>query len=454
MPVFHRWPQLALIARVFTAGMWPKKNIHAGVVDGKDVELPDRTYFSLFGYPVRNTGIEKPALFLLLILILQMIPFPHALTRLLSPDTAHIYEQAYGAAGAEPGWHPFSLDSFLTFSKFLEYSAYFMIYLVVQNGSPSGRYHRTILATFLLSAAFQAGYGLYEFLTNHHYIFFYEKTVNREYATGTFINRNHYAAYLAMAVPLIFGIIAGYFTPLSRKENEPALSKLAIVLKMEGGKILLLLFIFGLIAPAIICSMSRGGILSVFIASFVFLALYVRSNKRASRAPRWLGLLLLGSAIVAIATWEPLHARFEQMSEQFTARRARTVIYADTARIFLSFPLTGAGAGTFMQVFPAHRSFVAYDVYRYAHNDYLQLLAETGIAGLIFIAMLSFAIFSRLARILMRAFGKTSVFQIGSFCSILTLALHSVTEFPLQIPAIVTSATILSVLFMRTPSVK
>jgi len=63
--------------------------------------------------------------------------------------------------------------------------------------SPAGR--RIFLAVFG-AGLFQALYGSYEYLTGHQHIFGYAKRFYTDSATGTYINQNHYAGALELAV--------------------------------------------------------------------------------------------------------------------------------------------------------------------------------------------------------------------------------------------------------------
>lgn len=63
----------------------------------------------------------------------------------------------------------------------------------------------------------------------------------------------------------------------------------------------------------------------------------------------------------------------------------RPLIWKDTLKVIKDYPVTGTGMGTFSYIFPKYRSFRADDKnLKYAHSDYLQLVSETGIFGLVF----------------------------------------------------------------------
>src|SRR4029077_14034256 len=68
-----------------------------------------------------------------------------------------------------------------------------------------------------------------------------------------------------------------------------------------------------------------------------------------------------------------------QSLEVTTGKRAS--MRQDTWRIFLDHRWTGTGLGTIQTVFPAYETLYDGKVVNHSHNDYLEALAETGIAG-------------------------------------------------------------------------
>ena len=144
----------------------------------------------------------------------------------------------------------------------------------------------------------------------------------------------------------------------------------------------------------------------------------------------------------------PLLERFQKITEEVTESGARYQVWKDTVRIFLHFPVAGTGLGTFPEVFPVYRSFATDLIYSRAHNDYLQLLSELGVASL-FLLLFFYLTLVRRIRILFRPpVTRFHLIQMGAFCALVSLGLHSFTDFSIQIPAIaVTGAILCALLF-------
>jgi len=117
---------------------------------------------------------------------------------------------------------------------------------------------RAILWTLAGAGAFQAIYGLAEYFSGHQRIFGYVKTRYTEVATGTFINRNHYAGYLEMTLPLTIALAATAISRL-RGAREDDRGRLAF-------RAALVLIVALTMATALICSRSRMGIASMTVA--------------------------------------------------------------------------------------------------------------------------------------------------------------------------------------------
>ena len=73
--------------------------------------------------------------------------------------------------------------------------------------------------------------------------------------------------------------------------------------------------------------------------------------------------------------------RFEQLAHEGVSRELRVAMDEDTWRIFLDHSWTGTGLGTLIAVYPRYESFYNGTIEDHAHNDFLELLADTGLIG-------------------------------------------------------------------------
>jgi O-antigen ligase len=114
----------------------------------------------------------------------------------------------------------------------------------------------------------------------------------------------------------------------------------------------------------------------------------------------------------------------------------RLKITKDCLRMFAHRPVLGWGLGTFPTVYPSYRSFYTNLFVNEAHNDYAQLLVETGLLG--FGLMLWFLV--RLYRSGWPTsrrweFKWDGAVSLAALLGCTGLLLHSLVDFNLQIPA-------------------
>lgn len=446
-PFFHRRSSLATWIRFATLGRWPKKNPSFAIVeeDGESGPTEVFSYYSLFGYPVRRTGIEKIALSFCLILVFQLVVWPDLLVRLISPNTDRLYQSASQAAGISVFSYPFSLNWFATFSKLLQYVSYFMLYVVTVNVVRTRSFYIILFYSVIASALFQSAYGIYELFSGGQKIFGYKKVYFLNSASGTFINRNHYAVYIGLALPLLMSLIASRFILLQPAKGNVFI-RIIRVLDANKGRIVLPFYFMSVIAAGIAFSLSLTGMIPVLISCAVFIYLYGRIKE--NRRIYWItALSVLAIVFIAWVSSDQLRHRIEGIPGEVVSERSRFMAWKDTVRMFLHFPITGTGSGTFREVFPVYRQFGTDSIYSETHNEYLQNLSEHGFLMLFLLAAFFYVVAVRFHRIMRTPISRLMVFQIGAFCALLIIALHNSIDFSFQIPAIAVTGVILAALF-------
>src|SRR5262249_38740080 len=127
----------------------------------------------------------------------------------------------------------------------------------------------------------------------------------------------------------------------------------------------------------IILSQSRAGTLSFLVEMALLLKLLGSEMKPRTAAA--IGTVCFVAA--AFAAWVGPHASWHHFASLQDGMRL--AIIQDSLLMFLHKPVLGWGLGTFTTVYPQFRSFYTDLFVNAAHNDYLQILVETGILGFI-----------------------------------------------------------------------
>jgi O-antigen ligase len=187
---------------------------------------------------------------------------------------------------------------------------------------------------------------------------------------------------------------------------------------------------------ALALSASRAGILC-FLFEFVLLASLMRNERKRSRQLLMAGGLAVLAGLFAL--WLGLGgtaARFAHLTRGDLSHDRRVSMFRDTWRIVRNHPWTGTGLGTLQTVFPGYESYYDGLIVDHAHNDYLELLADTGLAGgacmFGFVGLLIWRGLSNL-RAAKNPLGRS--FYSGALVACAGLLLHSLFDFNLHIPA-------------------
>jgi len=203
---------------------------------------------------------------------------------------------------------------------------------------------------------------------------------------------------------------------------------------------------------SVLASTSRGGILALAAGAIVVSCLSrfgVAPNTRRRAAPWWGAALVTATAAMGLMAWfgfDRVTARLQTIPGG-TALKERAPLWFDTLALGKDFPLWGTGYGTFPYVEPLVRSRWVESglVYGHAHNEYLEALVEGGIVrlGLTLVALALVFWFG--CRALRRYQGQpVGALALGALFAVSTVAIHSVADFGIHIPAIALLATVIS----------
>ena len=307
-----------------------------------------------------------------------------------------------------------SAVTFLTRQYALQYAAYGLLMFVAVQAITTEADYRRLGAIAIAMGLAVALFAIVQSLTSNGRVYWLFRPESSSYIFGPYVNRNHFAGLMEMLAPL----------PLV----------LAVALKrLTPGKRALLAFAAIIMGGSVVLSLSRGGMLAL-AAQILLLGVYV-AWRRATRP----AVLLLGACLLMVGfLWwvgsEQLIRRFSEGGGMSMA--ARIHITRGALRMARQRPLLGWGLGTFATVYPPFRDFYGDRFVNEAHNDYAQVLVETGLIGLGALLWLA-ALVARAAR--QRARFAESELQdavkLGLLIGCAGLLVHSFVDFNLQIPA-------------------
>jgi O-antigen ligase len=266
---------------------------------------------------------------------------------------------------------------------------------------------------------------------------------------GPFVNRNHFAGYMLLVAPTCLRVAGRAWRRYARRVGERAnLRRLLVGLASPDG----IRLVYSLVPPlatisALIATTSRGALLA-FAVSLVLAAVGLR---RARGVPAW--ALAIGCVTMAFSWYglERAEARFRMLSDDTPGR---SLVWKDSLTRMHGRWLTGFGFNSFAfamsratpwtlpvgatpwpaplasgpeGAWPGVRvpaTLPGTTWYREAHNDYVQLLVETGLPGLGLALLAAFAALRS---------ARQDPWLLAALAGVL---LHEAVDFDLQIPAV------------------
>jgi O-antigen ligase len=376
-----------------------------------------------------------------LVVALQVIPLPKVLIRILSPAT-HGFLQAYSPGFDRAAFATLSLAPGQTLRQGLEIMAYFLLGMVIVRSITRFSQVRKLTMAVIIIGVFEALFGLYMLSQSNPTILFYRKTLHLDSVTGTFVNRNHLAGYLEMALPLTIGFVLSRvgFLALGQSKKRGGWRE---VLSRMSGKAWSLNLILGLaalvMASALVRSQSRSGLFLLFF-SFVLFAELAAFHFGGFKEHRHLSRSFINVAfilILVLSLWIGLGTVVNRFLEDDTLfKGGRTMFWGDVTSVIKDFPVFGTGLGTFASVYPAYEKSGFEMRLTHAHNDYLECFSEVGLlGGLCLIGGLFFLIVKIFLTWRERHSVEIKGLALGGIVSVTVMLLHSLTDFNLHIPA-------------------
>ena len=370
---------------------------------------------------------------------LQVVPLPVRVVTWLSPHRLSAAIQPVLTSEARH-WATFSLyshDSLLGCFKLLAYLAAFILAAYAFEA----REGKNVLAPGLLVfGALEAAYGIIQYLTGYQKIFTFTKQFYTDDATGTYINRNHFAGFLELVIPFA-GMMVFYSLQARSARGVPegpawGGDRHAHAQPMRPPT-LLYVFILTLLLVAGIFSRSRAGIFSI-LASLILMALLGRLGG-GRRVWMVITLLVIAGALT-YGAWiglEPVISRFETLTPtSLEDPSGRLAIWKQATGIVRNYPAIGTGLGTFNIAFRRYQTTSLDFLIDHAHNDYLEAVTDTGVLGAV---LLFIPILGLLVKMIMSYGEARSAYRravlLACIGSTAALLIHSATDFNLQIPA-------------------
>lgn len=352
----------------------------------------------------------------LAVILLQLLPLPPQVWT--SMPASGVGKSGYAALGHPLPWLPASLTPHRTLE-----AAYALLpplavaVAILKLGTSS---ERIIAAAIIAGALANVCLAVLQLGSGGRLAWTYLYSITNTGAVGFFANRNHMASLLVAAIPFS----AALFVP--RSSGASAASGKAGRAGLVGGAFALL--IIGLLFTSSLAAIA----LSVPTVGFSALMLPV--------GRRWRNFLVPAAALAAALSIVMLASpvRSELMSSNGAAIQSRAEIWDDTMSLAArTFPV-GTGLGSFADVYASAEDpkMVDRTYINHVHNDYLELMLELGLAGILLL-LIFFAWWARQMALVWRTPSSSHFAKAASIASAAILA-HSLVDYPLRTAALAT----------------
>jgi len=370
-----------------------------------------------------------PIVCFFLITLLQILPLPLRILYYISPYRYDALVQAHALIGRSLSWQAVSYSSKTSFAWWIFLLSVVLFVSVLKKHCISHRNLSFVIRLLVIIATAEALYGLIQSLVPGTGVLW----VDSAYpgcATGTYVNRNHFAGFIEMIWPLALGYALSM--GIWRKGHTKSLFS-SEMLNFQ------LLFVLAIIIMllALLLSRSRGGIIGGTIGLLTFLGLVQTTNKGFPPLLRvMLGVIAFFLLIYGFTIgFTPIIERFLKIG----VSDGRLDLWQYGFAIFKGHPL-GIGLGNTPDVLAVYRVADVSPLRQvYLHNDYLQLLVETGILGFIMIVsgglIFLWKSILRIRRLTPQQDAFRFFIAIGALSGVISVMVHSFFDFNLQIPA-------------------
>ena len=305
---------------------------------------------------------------------------------------------------------------FLTGVALMKISACSLVFFLTGQAFRS-RHDLRILTWFLMCFAFAvAVFGIGQNFTSHYVLYWFRPLTRGGDPFGPYVNRNDFAGLMELLAPV--GLSLMLFRGV-RREQMPFVGILTV-------------------APivALVMTESRGGIASfIFEIGLLSLIVYVKRSRKSQVIPFAIVLLAALLTVGWLGANRVLDRFAIHHADDLTSNR-RVAMLKGTWQIFLDYPFIGCGLGTLVAVYPRYETYYDGKIVDHAHDDYVEALAETGIAGGV-CGIAFFLLLFREARVRLipEQSALSQSIHIAGITACSGIMVHSLVDFNLHIPA-------------------
>jgi len=268
---------------------------------------------------------------------------------------------------------------------------------------------------------------------------------------GPFVNRNHFATWVVLALPFIVGYLAAHSGAHRAHVTPPTVPFRRRLVTFFDGRAALLTASACVLVVALFATLSRSGLFGLTAAIVIAVLLRIRHDGAShGRAISWISAGVVAAILLTLVS-TPKESFVGRLARTRVSAEDRFVIWKDTVPIVRAFWLTGTGAGTYETSMLVFQRASRVARFNQAHNHYLQALSEGGV-------LLCAPLFLALALFVRQGWARVATDQSGMYwiragavCGLSGAAAQSVWETGLVTPANAALAAVLCAVVIHEP---
>jgi len=404
----------------------------------------------------RRTIARDVPLILALLLVgsaiaLQLMPLPAGMIRWLNPETDVFLQRYVLGYPALMQRHALSIEPSATLRALLGFGAFALLLLGAARALTDADTLQIARGVSVLGVVMALAGVVQKAMWNGKIYGFWTPNEPGD-SFGPFVNRNHFAGWMLMALPLVIGYFYGRVARGMRDVKPGWRNRIVWFSSPEASKTILTGFAALLMALALVLTMSRSGAMGLLVALVITGWFVTRRQSTASRrAVLAAFLVFVGIFVIWWVGIDRLESRFNETGP-VVGLNGRLGIWADTWRIVGHYLPVGTGLNTFGTATLFYQTTDLARHYVQAHNDYLQLLSDGGLLICIPVVILIFVFASRVVRRFRESSSDADYWiRIGAVTGILAIAFQEAVDFSLQMPGNAALFVVLLVLASRRP---
>jgi len=375
-----------------------------------------------------------PSLALLALGLVQLLPLPEGVLRVLAPGSAEVWYPANASARVllGDGPRPVSIDPGSTTAALLLAGALAALTALAVPALTRGETGLRAATALTVGAAVLALYGIVA-RGRFGALLYGQIAVPTVSPFGPFVSKNHFAGYMAPSCLLALGLAMGLAGRARASERT----------RDQGAPLVVSALVAALtMALALFVSQSRGGAVAGATGLLAFGALVIAARRegrsRALIPAVLIAAVVLGFLVVAV----PEGARARVVTLEGASFRLDT--WRDALSLFRRSPLVGHGFAAFADAFPRAKRGHGEILVEHAENEYVEMLVEGGLLGLGLAVLALLLPARRIGSVLARLSPVRRSLATGGLAGLFALAAHSAFDFNLRIPSNAALAALLA----------